>query len=197
MPSTRKRTSSHRSSKTSLVNSIFKMDRNTFIKCLKDSDRDVLNELCINIAFKKTQSNEKQLLASISRKSVKKLLTLLHYILHRSIKNSIKDIFKFGLTGGVLGFSGSRLVDITTKNKATQNFENGHFNSNAYPLFTEKNKKHGIYGALAGLGGASILELLQYLGFKKTTVDERKQIFKTFLPRLRITLPKNFSRQKS
>ena len=118
----------------------------------------------------------------------------MHHILHRSIKHSIKNIFKFGLQGSMIGFSGSRLVDITTKNAATQNLENG---SNMYPLFTEKNKKHGIYGALAGLGVASIQELLQYLGFKKTTIDERKQIFKTFLPRLRITLPKNFSRRKS
>jgi hypothetical protein len=62
----------------------------------------------------------------------------------------------------------------------------------------KRNRKHGKYGALVGLGVASILELLNFWGFKTTTLDERKQIFKTFLPRLRLKfIPTNLSRRKS
>lgn len=131
----------------------------------------------------------------ISKKSKKLLLEHLHLFLHRSIKNSIKNILTFGFLGGSVGLTGSKAIEEITTSEENSKLINLQ-NQNSTELFSKENQKHGLYGTIAGLFSGSLNEFVIYIGTNKTSLRERKQIFKKFLPRLKFTPPTNKTQKR-
>lgn len=131
----------------------------------------------------------------ISKNSKKLLLEHLHLFLHNSIKNSIKNILTLGSFGGIMGLTGSKVIEEITTEEAIREICK-FTNQNSTELFSKENQKHGLYGTIAGLFSGSLIEFVKYIGTNKTSLRERKQIFKKFLPRLKFTPPTNNTQKR-